>query len=124
MEYLHQLNFSRTEILDLVGVSRMTIYRHRIEFGMLDDNTLSRHDITDLGLNELLQQLRHNNPYSGESMMMGHVRALGISVSRERVRSILRTDPLNIALCWGSTITSCRPYSVPGPNSLWHIGKY
>ena len=71
---------------------------------MLDDNTLSRHDTTDLELNEVLQQLRHNNPYSGESMMMGHLRALGISVSRERVRSILRTDPshkllTNLFLC-------------------------
>ena len=105
LEYLYQLNFSWTEIADLVGVSHMTIYRHRIEFGMLDDNTLSRHDITDLELNEVLQQLRHNNPYSGESMMMGHLRALGISVSRERVRSILRrTDPshkllTNLFLC-------------------------
>ena len=125
LEYLRQLNFSWTEIADLVGVSRMTIYRRRIEFGMLDDNSLSRHDITDLELNEVLQQLRHNNPYSGESMMMGHLRALGIYVSRQRVRSILRrTDPLNIALRWGSTITSRHPYSVPGPNSLWHIGKY
>ena len=65
---------------------------------------LSRHDITDLELNEVLQQL-HHNPYSGESMMMGHLRALGISVSRGRVRSILRrTDPshkllTNLFLC-------------------------
>ena len=51
LEYLRQLNFSWTEIADLVGVSRMTIYRRRIEFGMLDDNSLSRHDITDLELN-------------------------------------------------------------------------
>ena len=41
LEYLRQLNFSWTEIADLVGVSCMTIYRRRIEFGMLDDNTLS-----------------------------------------------------------------------------------
>ena len=32
------------------------------------------------------------------------------------------TDPINTALRWRE-ITPRRPYSVPGPNSLWHIGK-
>ena len=123
LEYLRQLNFSWTEIADLVGVSSMTIYRRRSEFGMLDDDALDIHT-SDQELNEVLQQLRHDNPYSGETMMMGHLRALGVYVSRERVRLIIRrTDPLNVTLRWGLSITARRPYSVPGPNSLWHIGK-
>ena len=32
------------------------------------------------------------------------------------------TDPINTALRWRE-ITPRRPYSVPRPNSLWHIGK-
>ena len=30
-------------------------------------------------------------------------------------------DPINTALRWQGTVTA---YSVPGPNSLWHIGEY
>ena len=45
-------------------------------------------------------------------------------VSRDRVRSVIRRiDPLNIALRWRQNTTYRRPYSVPGPNSLWHLGK-
>ena len=58
-------------------------------------------------------------------MLLGQLRALNISVSRERVRrTIRRIDPLNTALRWGGNLSSRRPYSVPGPNSLWHIGMY
>ena len=45
-------------------------------------------------------------------------------MSREQIReTIRRTDPLNTALRWHGT-TARQPYSVPGPNSLWHIGMY
>jgi len=74
-------------------------------------------------LTGIIQQLRYNNPYCGETMMMGHLRAMGCIVTRDRVRSVVRRiDPLNSALRWGGDVTSRRPYSVPGPNSLWHLG--
>ena len=54
-------------------------------------------------------------------MLMGHLRSMGMNVKRNRVRAIIhQTDPLNAALRWSARI-SCRPYSVPGPNSLWHL---
>lgn len=57
-------------------------------------------------------------------MVMGHLRAMGVMVSRDRVRSVIRRiDPLNIALRWHQNTTYRRPYSVPGPNSSWHLGK-
>jgi len=31
-------------------------------------------------------------------------------------------DPVNVALRWPGGATAKRQYSVPGPNSLWHIG--
>jgi len=34
------------------------------------------------------------------------------------------TDPLHTALRWRGNLTPRHPYSVAGPNSLWHIGKY
>ena len=48
---------------------------------------------------------------------------MGYRVPREKIRNVIRaTDPTNTALQWRS-LTPRRPYSVPGPNSLWHIGK-
>ena len=57
-------------------------------------------------------------------MMWGSLRGLGIVVTRERVRNTLRSiDPIGGSRRWPANVTTRRPYSVPGPNSLWHIGK-
>ena len=57
-------------------------------------------------------------------MIWGSLRSRGIKVTRERVRSILREiDPFGSAMRWPSILTRRHPYSVPGPNSLWHVGK-
>ena len=59
-------------------------------------------------------------PHVGERIIIGHVRSLGLHITRERVRqSIRRVDPVNTSLRWHLHISS----SVPGPNSLWHIGN-
>ena len=62
-------------------------------------------------------------PEIGERMMMGALRSRGITVQRHRVRQMLhKVDPISSALRWHSK-TKRKPYSVPGPNSLWHLGK-
>ena len=120
--YLRSLCFTWTDIASLLGVSRMTIFRRFQEFQMLDDAT---NIIDDAQLRLLLSDLRKSSPHLGEVMVMGHLRSLGYNVPRARVRSTIRaTDPINTALRWQGTVTSRRPYSVPGPNSLWHIGKF
>jgi hypothetical protein len=46
-------------------------------------------------------------------------------VSRDRVRQVLRSiDPLAAATRWPPSIIRRKPYSVPGPNSLWHIDSH
>ena len=58
-------------------------------------------------------------------MVIGRLRSMGFKVTRSRVRTSIRaTDPIQIALRWNSQLAHRQPYSVPGPNSLWHIGKY
>lgn len=99
----------------------MTIYRRRRDFGILENQRI---EVSGEHLTGIIEQLRHDNPYCGETMMMGHLRAMDVVVTRERVRSVIRrVDPLNSALRWGGNSTSRRPYSVPGPNSLWHLGE-
>ena len=119
--YLRSLSFSWTRIASLLGVSRMTIYRRRDEYSIFDEEGES---ITDNGLDDILEDLRRTLPYVGETLVMGRIRAMGLKVSREQLRSsIRRTDPLNGPLRWGGNRRSRRPYSVPGPNCLWHIGE-
>ena len=56
-------------------------------------------------------------------MVMGQLRALGYYVTHSRVCQVIHdTDLINRALRWGSNLRVRRQYSVPGPNSLWHIG--
>lgn len=120
LEYLRTLSFSWTDIASLLGVSRMTVYRPRAECGLMDDQ---RDILIDADLDRLMTELRHDLPYSGQSVIMGHLRSQGHYITRVRVRdSIRRTDLLNTPQRWGGGAHQRRPYSVPGPNSLWHLG--
>lgn len=122
LEYLSSMSFSWTHIAQILGVSRMTIYRRRVEYNLLVDPSTS---FTEDELKAAVITLRRQYPEIGETMVCGHLRSLGVRVARERVRNALRnSDPLSSALRWKGTLTRRRPYSVPGPNSLWHIGKF
>lgn len=58
---------------------------------------------------------------TGQSYLTGYVRSLGHLVQRDRVRAAInRVDPGNSAL-QGAAVITRRVYSVPWPNSLWHI---
>ena len=80
--------------------------------------------LDDDDLKTVLTQMRRELPKLGERMVVGRLRSLGYDITRARVREAVRsTDPINTALRWQGGLTPRRPYSVPGPNSLWHIGK-
>ena len=69
------------------------------------------------------RQMWLQSPNMEESMAIGRFGALGLQVSRDQVRRAIReTNLLNTALRWPGGLTRHRPYSVAGPNSLWHIG--
>ena len=78
---------------------------------------------TDAQLHTAVMDIKAGQPEIGEVMIMGRLRSMGYRVSRERVRQEIRQSyPLHTALRWRGGLTSRRPYSVPGPNSLWRIG--
>ncbi len=119
--YLSSMAFSWNDISVMLGVSRMTIYRRRVEYDLVHD---PRSIPCDLQLRTILKEIKHDQPELGEVMIMGIIRAMGHKVTRHRLREAIRiTDPLHTALRWRGGLTSRRPYSVPGPNSLWHIGE-
>ncbi len=92
-----------------------------MEFGILDDRG---NMLTDIELNSLVKEIHSESPTMGVSMVIGKLRMNGYCVSRERVRCALRSaDPLTVALRWTGGLSRRQPYSVAGPNSLWHIGR-
>ncbi len=107
-------------IAKLFGVSQSTLYRRRNEANMTDCK------YTDISDDELVLKLRHiqeSLPNSGERILSGSLRSSGIIVPRWRLReAIHRMDHVSSSLRWRPRIKR-RPYSVPGPMSLWHIGK-
>ena len=99
----------------------MTVYRRCVEFGLL--NSSSR-NMSDGDLTRTIRDMHLENPEMGECMIIGRLHSMGYQILRWRIRAALRrSDPLGTALRW-HTLTSRQPYSVPGPNSLWHIGKH
>ena len=87
---------------------------------MLDDTS---NMITDAELNAIIHDIRLESPTLGVTLVIGRLRSMGYKVSRERVRSALRrADPLSSALRLAGGLSRRQPYSVAGPNSLWHIG--
>lgn len=122
LEYLSSMSFTWVQIARILGVSHMTIYRRRVEFQMLHSvsGTLS-----DDELKLLLMSMRKEHPSMGQAMVWGRLRSMGFSVTREKVRQAIRhTDPLYTALRWRGDVIKRQPYSVPGPNSLWHVGMF
>ena len=122
LEYLHSMMFNWTKIAAMLGVSRTTIYRRRLELGL--SSNYQESNVTDQELENIFQVVRRENPNIGQTMTIGKLRSMGIRVSRTRVRSCMRAiDPISMALRWRGQLARRQPYSVPGPNSLWHLGE-
>ena len=121
IQYLRSMSFSWVQISRLLGVSYSTVYRRRIEYGIPNTSGMS---ITDHDLHECLRQIRSDYPALGQTMVWGRLRSMGYTVTRARIREAIRaTDPIYTALRWREMVTR-HPYSVPSPNSLWHLGSY
>lgn len=82
VQYLSSLSFTWPQIAQLLGVSRMTLYRRRREFDLLVDHSAS---ITDAELMTTVHTLWSEHPEVGETMVWGHLRSMGIQATRDRV---------------------------------------
>ncbi len=118
LEFLRGKHFTWAQISRLLNVSTRTLRRRRDELSIIDEPF---DDITDQQLKHEMEMVRNVTPNIGQTRMMGALRSRGIRVQRCRVRQILRDiDPIGTILRWNQTIYR-RKYSVPRPNSLWHI---
>ena len=118
------LSFTTVLSASSLDISRRTLYQRCKEANVLVTYRCDPVALTDDEIDGVVQNLKKSMPNTGERLVIGHFRAIGMCVSRERIRkSIHRADPLNTALRWNYKIHR-RVYSVAGPNSLWHIGNF
>ena len=119
VELLRSAGYTWNEIGDAFLVSRSTLWRRLKEAGTNHSSRYS--EISDNDLDALVYDIRQRHPHSGQNLIQGHLRSINIHVQRHRIRSALhRVDPLGALLRRHQPITR-RSYSVPGPNSLWHV---
>ena len=118
VELLRSSEFTWEEVAQILGISRTTLWRRVQELGI---PMCKYSDISDHELDHLVRDIQCNNPNIGTCMVQGYLKSRGIFIQRHRIRgSVLRTNPIRALTRWQQVI-SRRSYSVPGPNSLWHI---
>ena len=72
--YLSSLSFTWSEIASLFGVSRMTIFRRRQEYNLVED---PQNTISDVELGVIVKELKSQHPDMCVVMIMGSLRAMG-----------------------------------------------
>ena len=93
-----------------------------MKYGLLQDPSTT---INEDDLKDVILDMRQYQPFCGVSMVWGNLRARGVKVTREKVRSVIRMiDPLGNMMRRLPGSIKCQVYSVPGPNSLWHSGRF
>lgn len=102
--HLASLSFSWTQIAEILGVSRNTVYRRRLEYGLQDSRVET---ISDDELSSVILHLQQEFPAIGEVMVWGKLQSMGFIVRRERLRRTIR-DPLHTTLRWRGQLTNRR----------------
>ncbi|XP_064637183.1 uncharacterized protein LOC135493630 [Lineus longissimus] len=119
LEYLFHANFPAPRIASIMQVSVATIRRRLRSYRLSYRQRQST--ISDEDLDDNVRTICAGNRRIGYRLVQARLDSAEIRVTRERVRqSMLRVDPVSVALCWCQTIRR-RSYHVSGPNSLWHI---
>ena len=102
----------------MYGVSRRTMYNIRNAHGLVSSNFTTFTDISDENLITFVSDIKREMPDLGQTMIRGVLESKGIHLSTTCLRECLSV--VDTSLRWASPIHR-RVYSVPGPNSLWHI---
>lgn len=119
LSYLIDNGFKGVDMATMLGVSEATIHRRLKDFNINTSRSFTQ--IDDTALDETIQTIKVQAPNAGYRMVLGHLRARGITVQQLRVReSMRRVDTEGTISRWLS-VTERRKYSVSSPNALWHI---
>lgn len=121
LEFFLDRRFSVQSIADLLGISKRTVERRLHQY-----NLSVRSGYTDINNDDLLDTVKTiltEFPQVGYRRMTGFLKAQGIIVQQQRIRSALQTaDPEGtLVRALGLCTIQRRRYFVPGPLYLWHI---
>ena len=120
VSFLRSISMKWNEIARFFGVSKSTIPRRCNEANYIEPYT----SISNQELKKMVSDFKSDYPDAGERIIHAAIRSKGFKVSRSCLRDIIHEiDPIGTSLRWNAKLTR-RKYSVPGPNSLWHIGMY
>ena len=115
---LRSLNYSWTKIAALMEISRSTLYRKLEEEGISPND---RTHLSDAELDDIIRSIKQDHPNDGEVLIQAHLVRMRIRITRQALHnSIHRVDHTNVIMRRRNVIRR-RVYSVPFPNSVWHI---
>ena len=118
--YFREIGFNWKEISSMLLVSRWTLARRVRELGLEEITGYSAMSDQELD-NNVMQCRRTHGQYCGRSMVTGYLQSKGFRVQQKRITdALVRVDPEGSRIRWASLVKR-RRYSVPGPNSLWHM---
>ena len=89
IQELHNLGNSWVDIANTLGVSRKTLYNHLRAIGVRHTRRAYT-DLDDDELDALVKEISQNHPYSGSTIIQGHLEARNIHIPRLRVQESLR----------------------------------
>lgn len=95
---LHDMELSWTQIASAMGVSRRTLYYHFAAHGR---STARRQftEISEADLNVFVGDIAQRHPLSGSVVVRGHLEAMGIHITLNRVKESLRKmDAIGVSL--------------------------
>lgn len=96
--HLHDLGNTWQDIATAIGCTRQTIYNHLNEAG-LSSSRKEFTQISDEELDTLILNISQEHPFSGSTIMKGHLEAQSIHVSLKRVKqSLKRVNPEAVLL--------------------------
>ena len=120
--FLLEHGFTQSDIAKMMGRSSRTIRRRITDYGL--EPCLSFSNIEDQLLDLIVEDVQRQYPNWGEKSVQGHMSSVGLKVQRWRIRDSLRHVCPSAVRERFRRVIHRRKYSVPYPNSLWHIDGY
>ena len=118
---LRSYGFTWKQVADMLLVSRWSIRRRVVEYGLQETTRFSALSDEQIYIKQVTEA--HWN-IVGCSIVQGFLKSLAFWLQRCRVSvNIFRVDPHNSRIR-REIVVSRRAYSVQGPNSLWHIDSH
>ena len=122
LSLLLSFQLSCADIGNMLQVSARTVRRRIVDYGLEEFTEYT--NLPDAELDCLTTEFVHLYPNGGQRTYEGYLCAKGIKVQRRRIReSLLRVDYNGVRQRFRRVLHR-RQYSVPMPNSLWHLDGY